>query len=411
MEYDGLRLGRVIRKVRTERGLTQDELSEGTCWTGSAISRFERNNTTSYSQVKIDQLLERLGIMEEQILYLVDEVKKEELIINYLFRSAETQIKQGTLKGKQLKEKLEMINHPTAVRYLRGKYHFHQGIKKYDSAKKCYLSVVENVEDETYPESNIIPSAFLDLSFIAHEETNYSLALEYIEHGLSLFDPQGSKQNVYYGLYYNKALFLVKLGHIEEADKALELPWTQREKIHDILTRIKVYQVKSSILRHQRQLKEAFRVLSEAFDIANSNPLLADGQYYILTELGKTTFELGKHEYAERCLIAALDLEKLLIKSRPTEAYIMMGRIYLNRDDTKKAKEYAKSGIKSANTKITDGHKLIQAHILLGNIFEKESNKNDACSNYRDAMKLANEYDFGQYKPELHDHLYRCNNN
>lgn len=408
MSFGGY-LGRVIRKVRNEKGWTQDELAEGTCWTGSAISRFEKNRTTPYSKEKIDQLLERLGVMQEQIPYHVEEVKKEELIRNYLFRSTENQIKQGIIKYSKLKEKLELINHPTAVKYLRGKHYFHQGIKYYDSAKKCYLSVIENVEDETYPESNIIPSTYLDLSFIAHQESQYSKALEYIQSGITLFDPDGAKQNVWYSLHYNKALFLDKLGRIVEAEEALETAWTHRDKMHDVLTKIKVYQVKSSIYRQSGKRKEAYEILSEAFDIANANPHLVDGQYYVLSELGKSTYELGRYDYAERCLTAALDLKKLLIKARPTEAYLMMGKIYLDRD-TKKAKEYAKSAIKSAKTKPVDAHKLIQSFILLGNIFEKEQNKYDACNNYQEALKYTIEYNFDQYKPELHEHLYRCKN-
>lgn len=414
MDFDDLYLGRVIRKVRSEKGITLKELAKGTCWTSSTISRFEKNKTTPHSKEKVQQLLERLGIMEKQIPHLIAEEKKEELIRNYMFRSTESGIKSNSLTWTRLKEKLDMINHSTAVKYLRGKFYFMQnevkGEENYETAIKCYLSVIAEEEDEHYPESNIIPSAYLDLAVISYNNSNYAQAIEYLNQGLERFDPKGAKSNIKYALCYNKALFLEQLGRIEEANQALEIAWREREKIYDILTRIKVYQLKASILRQQNRLQEAYEVLSEGFDIANGNPLLIDGQYYILIELGETTYDLGKYDYSERCLLAALDIKKKLIKAKPTMAHITLGKIYYHTDRLKEAKIQAKNAINAEKFRPISRQKLIQAHILLGNIYEKEQNKYDSCLHYETAWDLADKYHFDQYKPELHEHLYRCKN-
>jgi tetratricopeptide (TPR) repeat protein len=397
-------LYKVVRKIRRDKQIKLDDLADNYL-SPSSISRYERG-LLDLDLDKINLILSRMNIKDTDIPELVKEMQQEELIRNYLFRSVESQVRHGVIPFAEFNKKLALINHPTAVDYLRGKRFYVK--KNYKNALKYYHSVIQNIEDEHYPESNIVPSAFLDLSVIAYRNNDYSASLEYLDQGVSIFNHKGSRQYIKYSLYYNKALILEQLGLIAEAKEALEPAWKDRNLIDDIRTRIQVYQLKSTIYRHEKRYLEAFPLLSEAFDLANINDF-ADQSYYILVDIAKITYELERYEYSERCLKAALLLKDKLKNARTTTAHIELSKTYVVMGKLHLAKEQIHQAIKVAK-KAKDMNKLIQSYIVSGDIFEKEKNQKEACSYYKKALELADKHNFEQYKPELYEHVFRCNN-
>jgi tetratricopeptide (TPR) repeat protein len=397
-------LYKVVRKMRRDKQIKLDDLADN-CLSTSTISRYERG-LLDLDFDKLNLILNRMNISENDIPGLVREMQQEELIRNYLFRSVETQVRHEIIPFSEFNKKLALINHPTAVDYLRGKRFYIK--KNYKNALKCYHSVIQNEEDEHYPEQNIIPSAYLDLSVIAYKNNDYAGSLKYLDQGINTFNHRGSRQYIKYSLYYNKALIFEQLGLLAESKEALEPAWVDKEIIEDIRTRIQVYQLKSTLYRHEKRYMEAFPLLSKAFDLANINDF-ADHSYYILVDIAKITYELERYEYSERCLLAALLLKDKLKNARATTAYIELSRTYLAMDKLHPAKEQIHQAIKITK-KAKDINKLIQAYIVSGDIHEKENNQEEACSSYKKALELANKHNFEQYKPELHEHVFRCNN-
>jgi tetratricopeptide (TPR) repeat protein len=396
-------LGNLVRRIRKQKGLNLLDLADEKL-SKSTLSRLENKQPIEEDKMKL--VLNKLKIKDEEIPGLVAEMRKDEAISRYMFRSIESQIRHEVLSFSEFNEKLALVLLPGVASYLKGKRYFLKG--NYQKSIKHYESTINSSEDDCCPLSNVKASSLLDLSVIAYKDNNYRQALEYLGQGIEIFNDQGSKQNVRYSLYYNKALILEQLGLIEEADIAIEPAWRDLVIIQDVMTKIKVYQLKSSIMRHYKKYEDAYAILDEAFEIANMNDL-ADGSYYVLVDLGKITFELNRFDYSERCLKAALLLGPKLLKAKATEAHIVLSRTYLAQNQIQKAKEQINKAIKLAK-KPKDANKLIQAKILLGSIFEKESNKYDACNTYKKALKLAEDYNFDQYKPDLYNRLFDCQN-
>jgi tetratricopeptide (TPR) repeat protein len=233
--------------------------------------------------------------------------------------------------------------------------------------------------------------------------------LEYLNQGLDIFNLQGKRQYIRYSILYNQALIYEQLGEIDRADGAISLPWRNRILIDDLRTRVQVYQMKASIMRHHKCYEKAAEILSEALSLANINDQ-PDGSYYILVDLAKLTIDMKMFDYAERCLQTALLLKKELKTAKTITAHMELSKLYSSQDNNNhKAKEHIHQAIKISK-RARDMNKLIQSYIVSADIYEKENNQSEACFYYKKALELADKHNFEQYKPELYDHVFRCNN-
>jgi tetratricopeptide (TPR) repeat protein len=404
-EYKQYDLGDLVRRVRKERSLNLLDLVDSKL-SKSTISRLE--NGQAVDDDKMQLILGKLGIRDTDIPKILEDFKIQDEIEQHMFRSIESQIRQGILSLAEFNEKLKYISLPVLESYLRAKRYFIK--KNYKKAVKHYELTITSNDNECCPYSNVKATSYLDLSVIAYKESDFQKALLYIDQGLEEFNEQGLKKHVKYSLIYNNAFILEQLGLIREAEEILEPAWQHRDLIGDIRTQIQVYQLKSAFYRYNKNYIKAYDILSQAFDIANINAL-ADQSYYVLVDIGKITYELGRLEYSKRCLLSALKFKKKLENATSITAHIELSKTYLALGDIKKAKEEITEAIQiSKKTKVKDINKRIQAYIVLAGIFRTQKNEDEACNHYQKALNLANKYRFDQYKPELYDHLSKCNN-
>lgn len=410
MQHDP-NIGIIIRKVRTDRKMTQEKLANKIRCTSGALSRFERGKL-ALEKENIDLLMKELGVTTEDIPSILEQIEEDESVRLLTFLAVETQVKHGLPKTKkEFMEKLALIEQPIVKRYLRGKRCFVE--KDYSNAIKQYQFVLDTHDDDYCPKANLKASTYLDLGVIAYHKDDYPTAFDYLEKGIECFDQAGERRHVWHGLHYNKSMFQYELvGRSMEGsavDLALDPVWSERDRMDDVLGKIKVYELKASIKRDSGKYDEARKILQHALRIAtvNSN---ADGSYYILVDLAKLALEAGHEDYSVNCFNAALELKGKLNKTKPTSAYLGLGKLYLHQGSTKPAKKLINKALKHARKSKKDIHQLIQAYIVLGNIYEKDENKYDSSENYKKALKLAVEYEFTQYKPELYEYIYRCKN-
>jgi tetratricopeptide (TPR) repeat protein len=399
-------IGSAVRKKRTEKKLTLEELATKLPITSGSLSKFERG-ILSLEKEKIDRILEVLEIRHEDIQGILDQIEKEESVSLLVFLSIEAQVKQDTVKSlKSFNEQLKRITKPIAEKFLRAKRFFVR--KDYDNAIRFYQQVIETNDLEYCPKANLKSSAFLDLSVIQYVRGNYAESLKLLQKGLDSSHPTGERRHVLHSIHYNRSLILYELGKIEEADRSLEPAWSQRNKMEEVLTRIKVYELKASIKRDQGKRPESRRILQKALSIAtmNNNP---DGAYYVFVDLAKLALESDELDYSEACFLAAIHLEKKLQKDSPTSAYLGLSQLYRDQGEQKKARKMAAKAVKHAK-KSKDIPKLIEAYKLEASIYEGDGNFFDSCNNYKAALELARKYRFDHYKPELYEHLYSCAN-
>lgn len=369
----------------------------------STLSRLENGQTIGSD--KMDLILGKLEIQDIDIPKYFEDFKIQDEIGQHMFRSIEARIRKGVLSLTELNQELESIELPALRSYLRAKRFFVK--KKYKRAIEHYELTINAKDNEYCPYSNVKATSYLDLSVIAYKNNNYQEALLYVDLGLQIFNDQGLKQHVKYSLIYNKAFIFELIGMVQEAEKILEPAWQARDDIGDIRTQIQVYQLKSNLYQHKKDYFKAYDLLSIAFEIANNNAL-ADQSYYILVDLGKITYELGRYHHSVRCLLSALKFEPRLQIATPIKAYIELSQTYIALGNLKKAKEQILLSIKIAK-KTKNIHKLIRAYIVHANIYIKQNKRDAACFHYKKALRLAEEYNFEQYQPELHEYLSNCN--
>jgi tetratricopeptide (TPR) repeat protein len=408
--------GKVVRKVREEKGIKLEEAAKWLSCDASTISRFERGQQKLDKQ-KLDLLLERLGIYEENLPKLIAAMELKEAISLFVFRAVETQVRHNALNRNEFYEKIAAIKQPILVSYLRAKRYFVKYF--YEDAIRCFQSILDSNEEEYIPMSNMKSASHLDLSVIAYYNNDYRLSLEHLENGLLHFSEDGERQYIRYSLYYNKANVLEELGELKEAETALEPAWLNEHLIEDTLTRIKVFLLKASFATNRKDYDKSIEILQRALAISNINRD-ADASYYVLVDLGKLAFEMDLAWYSEKSYEAALALKGELRTAKPNSAYIGLSKLFLFQHRTKEAKVLMNEAISAALTdnknfsaaqnKNKNILSLIQAYITLGNIYEREENKHDSGLKYKEALKLANKYNFDQYKTELYEYISRCNN-
>jgi tetratricopeptide (TPR) repeat protein len=396
--------GDLIRRIRKGKGVKLTELVDENL-SISTLSRIENEQPVDDGKIKL--LLDKLSITDEDIKKSIEEMNQEESIKQFVSQAVETQIRQGVLSLQEFNDKIKLIRLPGLASYLKGKRYLLKS--NYQKAIKHYEDCIHSSEEDYCQLSNVKSSSLLDLSVIAYKKNNFSQALEYLDQGLKMFNLQGSRQHARYSIMYNQALIYEQLGQLDRADGAIALPWRYRMYIDDMRTRIQVYQLKASIIRQRKHYDKAAEILSQALDLANINDI-SDGAYYVLVDLGKLAIEMQLFDYAERCFETALLLKKELKVAKTITAHMELSKLYSLQGDRKhKAKQHIQQAIKIAK-RSRDMNKLIQAYIVSADIYEKENNQKEACLFYKKALELADMHNFEQYKPELYDHIFRCNN-
>jgi tetratricopeptide (TPR) repeat protein len=397
-------LGKVVRKVRTEKGKNLEDLAKEIGFSHTTLSRFERGEL-ALKDTKLELLLELLEINPKDIPAILAIIQLDEDIELFTFYSIESQVKVNSINQSQFNKKLANIKHEISKQYLKGKRFFLA--KDYKKARKQYQLVIGANEEDHWPNANLIPTAYVDLAFISISDNDHKSALLYLDRALETFNLEGERRHTWHSIHYNRAHIHFELGNIDQSEKCLEPIWSEVSQIEGLL-KLKVYELKADIMRERKLNDEARAILRDALLIAcvTEDP---DGICYILVASGKLAFEMELYTEAERCFQSAIDLDikDKLRKTTATAAYYEMSCLYLFQNDLKKAKKHIKKAIQESK-KAKDMHDLIRAYIIEGGIYEKQGNKFDACNNYKDALELADQYEYDQYKPTLNEHIYRC---
>lgn len=267
--------------------------------------------------------------------------------------------------------------------------------------------LILNADEKYDPASNLKAASLSDLAVMKYKENDYKSSLSYLDRAIECYNRQGQRLSTWHNIHYNKALIHFELGNIEEAEKWLDVIWQRRAYITGIL-KLQVYELKASIYQQKGKRDNAVNVLQKAMEIASAQGN-ADSIFYILMVLGNLSLDNKLYVNAERCFQSALDIQAELKKTTPGIAYVQISALYFEQNELDKAKKNIAEAILWAK-KSKDMHDLIKAHTVEGKIYEAEGNRYDAHKSYKEALRLAEKYQYDLYQPTLSEHIFRCTN-
>ncbi|SEM81506.1 helix-turn-helix domain-containing protein [Lihuaxuella thermophila] len=288
------RVGKLIRKVRQERGLRLDDLADDYI-PRTTLSMIERG--LSQNETKVRYLLRKLELNLSDLSERdKEEEKKRELDLLLLERKINTEPKKALTRLNKLPAE---YNGPWLY-YLKGRCHYK--MNQYDPAVEWIYRALHELEKmPDLAKTNLKPVSLNLLSVIEHYRGNKEKALQHASEGLSCFDLNGERKPYYISLVQNKSIYLWRLDRTE---KALE----NLENIKNINTLELNIDSVIGLFDMRARLKSEIRLYEEAIKCAKKGLYLAivnhnyERQLELLKTMGKIYKESGQLEHALKCL-------------------------------------------------------------------------------------------------------------
>jgi tetratricopeptide (TPR) repeat protein len=397
--------GKAIAAERRKQGKSMEELADEEI-SASTISNIEKGDVGVQS-LKIDYLLSKLGIKDLDD--AISDYKNSRRVLHIHMMAVENMIRYDAPISKKalqlIKSKLEKNDpyHPWK-KYLSGKLN---QITHPQSAIDFFLSAIAqaNSNEEYDPNFNIIASCYLSMGMIEYHSNNLQQALEYIEKGIESFVDRGDRQSTKYKLYFNKALFLIKLGKYDEADIVIKKTWSNLHKIPRMSTRLKFYQLKADVLRHRKEYEQAVNLLEEAIWLAMDNNLY-DVSFILWATLGEILAETDFKEFTSESFNVSLSFSEKVNTSYLVEVYADIAKHYILKQEWSEAETFIE---KATDLVGKDKLKLINLLSVQGDLYFERNELDKASEYYKEAQVLSNEYNLHTKEHQLLYKLIKCN--
>lgn len=397
----------MIREQREQRGLTIRDLADDSISAGT-ISKIENSGDCHNVQSeKLKVYLEKLGLTMNKLKALAKQDYIKQKTLYFILTAIESNIEARTATAADINDITKEFGitplHPycTTVWYLHGKRLFKK--RQLDKAKEYFYEALDDRSPEENDHLNIKAASYNQLAYISYLENNIDKALVYIDKGLKHFIENGKRQYVQATLLINKALYLEKLGNIDQAEEILEqLVCPRLDIVKKAYNFVLLHQVKADILIARNRCNEAVEYLERGIELARINRLY-NLQCSLWISLGSLCYrhKLINIKTAEQCFLQATQLENQIDnKQLLISAYRNLGLVYMQMPEWDKAHEYLAESIKLAQAH-KDILRHIDALITLGSWYDRQEYKPEAAIKYKEALNLAKKYNYQKKQKEI----------
>ncbi|SEN50209.1 helix-turn-helix domain-containing protein [Lihuaxuella thermophila] len=375
------KVGKLIRKVRKERHLRQEDLSDEHI-PRTTLSAIERG--LCQNPVKVQYILRKLDIDLSELSDL--EKEKEEDRNLYLL------ILENKANSKPRDTLSELSRLPAEYKgphldFLKGVCFYN--VEQYDRAADYFHRALQLLEKTTdHERTNLKACCLTHLSVIAFIQHGHKeKALRYVEEALKIFDLDGQRRYYYINLLTNKAIFLRSLGRPEEALKTLDEIKIDSLEIN-IGAAIGVYVLKAKLKKDIKLYDSAADCAKKGLEIARIN-YNHEREVELYITLADIYRESGKLHRAEQCLRAAIDLKEKISRRQwlILEARLRLGIVYIEKKDYPLAREILEKTKKIAKRE-NNMVQYSQALLSIGKVFLSEAKYEEARAAFAEACTL-----------------------
>ncbi|MFC4076317.1 tetratricopeptide repeat protein [Salinithrix halophila] len=392
--------------MRKSRGLRLEDLADEGI-SPATISNIERG-IAHVNSSKVYYLVQKLGLNMSEIPSILMEQEEELKDLKLTLDSIEAIISMG--KYDEAMTKLEEIkiedHHPYSaiLHYIKGKCY--AGMKKWNRAERSF-SMAISLANQNRDQENIEAASFAELGLCCYRQNEIEKALEFTESGLDAFQESGGRGYVKYVLLRNKAVYLERLGRVNEGLRVIQEAWDQIDQIDESATVLNLYSARAELLRMAGQNEEAIKYAQEGLELSRRNKNY-QCMFDMWTIMGSVYTSEVQWEKAERCFYTALASQGLLESEKAlTDTYVWLGILYTEQKKWAKAKTYLEKAVTNAEAH-NDAPKLTYALRIMGDYFKQQGKKDEAIPYYQKALKLARSYGYKKNQSQILFRLSQC---
>ncbi|MBA4493879.1 helix-turn-helix domain-containing protein [Paenactinomyces guangxiensis] len=390
-------IGKFIRKVRKERGLRLEDLSDNHISTAT-ISNIERG-VPHVNKDKVLYLMGKLDLDLSEIPQMMDKESENLESMQLKFTAIETMIKVGKVARaltllSGIPESM-FSRHQATVHLLKGKCYIQKG-----DWKKAERELSEAIrlaqQDPSSQKTNLEASIYDQLAYCRSAQSNWEQALKFVERGLEVLREDADRFNqIKYNLKMKQVVYLEKLGRVDEALKSLDDLWGSIPHIQDKDVVLNLYALRADLFRRMRLHRDSVRYAREGIRLA-VNSRYFNEMFKLWTTLGSVYTELSNFDDAETCFEFVLELEdQISDRHELLRAYCSLGRLYLLQGKTDQSREILEQAIKWGKS-LKDHWQLNVALLLMGRLLKKTGNLSEAIKYLLQAVLVAEERQFYQ---------------
>lgn len=385
-----MNIGRLIRKVRIDQGLTVRDLADDKISIGT-ISRIENGGNAGRKRIKI--LMDKLGLTTKKLHELDREDKIYQKELYFTLLAIESNIDNG-VPDKDIKRALDNIKTTpidplhTTTNYLKGKLAMRR--KCLSKAREHFLDSLNDRCPEENNYLNIAPASCNELSKIAYYENDLQRAIEHVDQGLKCFR-DGKRQYIKGNLMINKALYKEKLGYHADAERILDELLHPSYKIADkAYNYILYHQIKADVEIAKGKPVEAMNYIEKGLELSRINKVY-DLQFSLWMALGDVCFELDMVDSSLRCFEQSLKLETKVREQLLISAHRKLSKIYMRMEQWDQAREHIDQSIEMARQH-NDGLRHIDSLLTKAQWYRLQELHSEEKMQYKEALKLSKKY-------------------
>ncbi|MFC7439852.1 helix-turn-helix domain-containing protein [Laceyella putida] len=395
-------VGKYIRKVRKERGLRLEDLSDEHISTAT-ISNIERG-VPHVNKDKVLYLMNKLGLDLSEVPDMVEKDTGSIESLQVKFTAIETMIQLGnTQRALALLSDLSdevLSQHQATIHYLKGRIHLAK--RDWRKAERELSEAIRLAYQDPYsPKANLEAASYLCLSECRAQHKDWEQVLKYVERGLdALVGEEESFEQTPVKLSLARIRSLHKLGRTDEALRGIEQVWTRLPEIRSRQLVIQMYTIRAELLREMKLYQDAIRYAREGSQIAVSSKEY-DEMFHLWSVLAHAYKEAGQLVDAETAFEFVLELgDYLSNKEEWVRAICSLGQVYLMQGKMEQARETLKQALELAE-RIHHGMLTSAALILLGQVMKNMNHYLDAIEYFKRAGKVAD-------KNKCKESVYLC---
>ncbi len=407
--YNSLDFGKIVRKLRTSRGLPMKffedrEISQGT------ISKIERGDPT-VSQQKKFYYLEKLGYNAEKLQALIEQENNLAQLEHLHLKSVETIVdlvgpKAGLkqLRDSGLQEKTHL---KPMVNFLRGKIFYQK--KQYIKAKNTLLEAIKLIDRNfgVWQLTNLKSSCFGELARILYQEKKFDEALAYNQTGIDCFVEHGNRKYTKGILLANQSLYLLKKDLVEESLEMIKDCKQYLGNQETGLSFIYPFNAEVSALTTNKSYTQAIQSAEMGIEVARISQSY-DRSFQLWTNFGNIYLEQEEFAEALVCFQTSLGLKpRVTFDQGVTFVRLQLGLIYLKKKDYPQAEFQLTAAVKSS----TDGSQMdyiYDAYNALGDLYLLLKDIERAVSTFQKALHIAQDYKLYKQERESLTKLCQC---
>ncbi len=345
---------------------------------------------------KVYRLFEKVGISKRELPLLLKTKKQQEvdsfILLQLNLKAIETEMDCGDYaKAKRAIIQLNLpADHPyTAVTsYLRGRYHYKT--QNWTRSHQYFVQSIQLIEQ--YPEilaTNIKAASFYELARIAYRQNQLEQALQCVNNGLEVFEPDGERKTFKYHLSLSKAIYLEKLDHNSKAMKILESHLAEI----DTIILLNMYDLQAKLFNKDQLYEKAIQYASNGIEIARQEKSY-DRCFELWTTLGTSYNQLGQFSLAMKCFQTAASLEEKIQRKYLSAAnHYQLGLLYLEEENLRLAAEELEKAMLISKRE-NDLQKHCESQLSYARCKLKQNLQEEAIQQLEQALQLAEKHTF-----------------